>query len=327
MLLRVSTIAICVSAVACGNPAAAPVDGAAGATDGAHGDATPLSGDFALAFAGRRAHDGSPAVWLWHSKDGHYDSIAGTAPCGSVSATPSGQFLACDMILKGPAIIERSTRQVVRSPISDPASCGDPVLTSDATRVFCNAYGRENQLGWQLWTYLRAGGAATVITDQYNYNSPTVRPDNQRVAAAISGFKSGIGDMKLDGSDFRMLYTNANAQRAVRQPSYDRASTRVVFLECGGPGPHGGLTLCDVYIVDANGGAATRLTNTPGLKDGPVFSLDGSKIYYLQAESDQLQNIVELDIASQTTKVIATDIHENDQVGVSGSQTLALLPE
>jgi peptidase E len=58
-----------------------------------------------------------------------------------------------------------------------------------------------------------------------------------------------------------------------------------------------------------------------------VFSLDGSKIYYLQAESDRLQNIVELDIASQTTKVIATDIHENDQVGVSGSQTLALLPE
>lgn len=64
-----------------------------------------------------------------------------------------------------------------------------------------------------------------------------------------------------------------------------------------------------------------RLTNTPGLKAGPVFSLD------LQTESDRLQNIVELAIATQATRVIATDIHDNDQVGVTGSQTLALLPE
>jgi TolB protein len=45
----------------------------------------------------------------------------------------------------------------------------------------------------------------------------------------------------------------------------------------------------DVYKVPSNGGAEIRLTNTPGLDDGPEYSPDGKYIYFNSVRSGTMQ--------------------------------------
>lgn len=45
----------------------------------------------------------------------------------------------------------------------------------------------------------------------------------------------------------------------------------------------------DIYRIAVEGGAETRLTNTPGLDDGPEYSPDGRYIYFNSARSGRMQ--------------------------------------
>lgn len=45
----------------------------------------------------------------------------------------------------------------------------------------------------------------------------------------------------------------------------------------------------DIYTISINGGEETRLTNTPGLDDGPDYSADGSHIYFNSYRSGVMQ--------------------------------------
>jgi TolB protein len=45
----------------------------------------------------------------------------------------------------------------------------------------------------------------------------------------------------------------------------------------------------DIYKVSQQGGEETRLTNTPGLDDGPEFSPDGAYIYFNSARTGRMQ--------------------------------------
>ena len=45
----------------------------------------------------------------------------------------------------------------------------------------------------------------------------------------------------------------------------------------------------DIYTISINGGEETRLTDTPGLDDGPEFSPDGAKIYFNSSRTGKMQ--------------------------------------
>src|SRR5205823_14215633 len=45
----------------------------------------------------------------------------------------------------------------------------------------------------------------------------------------------------------------------------------------------------DVYRIPVDGGEETRLTNTPGLDDGPEYSPDGKYIYFNSVRSGTMQ--------------------------------------
>jgi hypothetical protein len=290
-----------------------------GGGNGAGGGAPTT--DFILAMTSRRAHDGGPSVWFWHSKDKSYTQLPNSNPCGALSMTPNGNYVACDMILKGPAIFDRAAKTVVYPPIIEPTGCSAPVLDPAAQNVFCTAYFRENILGWQIWTFPIAGGADHAITQEgTNRVWPAMRPDGAKLAVQLG---QAIGDMSLDGSSERELVPNAKPNNSVlTQPAYDRDSKRIVYMDCG-PGMQG-LDSCDLALVSADGGAPEMLTSQPSLKNGPIFSLDGAKIYYLESTSKTLQNVMELDLQTKAISVLVSDIHDADQVGVSGSQTMAI---
>ena len=45
----------------------------------------------------------------------------------------------------------------------------------------------------------------------------------------------------------------------------------------------------DIYTIPIGGGEETRLTDTPGLDDGPEFSPDGAKIYFNSSRTEKMQ--------------------------------------
>jgi TolB protein len=45
----------------------------------------------------------------------------------------------------------------------------------------------------------------------------------------------------------------------------------------------------DVYKISADGGEEIRLTNTPGVDDGPEYSPDGKYIYFNSARTGRMQ--------------------------------------
>lgn len=57
----------------------------------------------------------------------------------------------------------------------------------------------------------------------------------------------------------------------------------------------------DIYTVPVEGGQETRLTNAPGLNDGPEYSPDGSKIWFNSVRSGTMQAyVMDADGANQT---------------------------
>ncbi len=54
-------------------------------------------------------------------------------------------------------------------------------------------------------------------------------------------------------------------------------------------GGRGNDTGFDIYTIPATGGEETRLTNTPGLDDGPEYSHDGKYIYFNSYRSGMMQ--------------------------------------
>lgn len=104
-----------------------------------------------------------------------------------------------------------------------------------------------------------------------------------------------------------------NTQLAVSHFTNEDATSRIYILPLAGGNPalvtekgpsylHGwspdGQTLAycaardgqyDIYTISANGGPETRLTNLPGLDDGPEYSPDGALIWFNSTRSGLMQ--------------------------------------
>lgn len=65
--------------------------------------------------------------------------------------------------------------------------------------------------------------------------------------------------------------------------------------------PYGESMEWDIYTVPVNGGQETRLTNAPGLNDGPEYSPDGKKIWFNSVRTGTMQvYVMDADGGNQT---------------------------
>ena len=99
-----------------------------------------------------------------------------------------------------------------------------------------------------------------------------------------------------DGSNLKRL-TDAHGYDA--EASYSPDGERIVFTSLRNAYPPGDLTaeerkhletdpayFGEIYIMDADGGNQTRLTETPGYDGGPFFSADGERIIWRRFDED-----------------------------------------
>ncbi len=152
-----------------------------------------------------------------------------------------------------------------------------PNWTLDGKRLIYNSAGR-------LYSFDLAARASSVIESGFANrcnNDHVLSPDNAMVAVSHHTFEDGqsrIYVFPLEGGHPVLITPMA--------PSY-----------LHGWSPDGAvLAYCaerdgeyDIYTIPVNGGVETRLTNSPGLNDGPEYSPDGKHIWFNSVRTGLMQ--------------------------------------
>jgi Tol biopolymer transport system component len=241
---------------------------------------SPLDVETAKQLTFRRADDGQPA---W-SPDGRRLAFK-TAQFGS------NQLAVINADGTGETLLTRTFR----------FSEGQPAWSPDATKLL---YRRtpENPLvqNGDTWVLDVEGSAKdptlpvtlAVLLRTGDERYPSYSPDGTQIAfrgdldlAEPSGDEE-IYVMNADGTNVRQLTSNADFDSA---PSWSPDGGWILFERA----PAGTFTTGveaqekDVYVMRADGTDVRRLTDSPGLDEGPEFSPDGTRIAFSSARDGQ----------------------------------------
>jgi Tol biopolymer transport system component len=228
----------------------------------------------------RRADDGQPAWSPDGARLAFKTTQAGSNQLAVINADGSGETL-----------LTRTFR----------FSEGQPAWSPDAKRLL---YRRtpENPLvqnadTWVLDIEASAKDPTQPVTQAVLLRTgderyPSYSPDGTQIAfrgdldlAEPSGDEE-IYVMNADGTNVRQLTSNADFDSA---PSWSPDGRRILFERA----PAGTFTPGveaqekDVYVMRADGSHVRRLTDSPGLDEGPEFSPDGTKIAFSSARDGQ----------------------------------------
>jgi Tol biopolymer transport system component len=241
---------------------------------------SPLDVETPIRLTFRRADDGQPA---W-SPDGARLAFK-TAQFGS------NQLAVINADGSGETLLTRTFR----------FSEGQPAWSPDGTKLL---YRRtpENPLVQNADTWVLDIAASAVDPTQPVTQSvllrtgderyPSYSPDGSKIAfrgdldlAEPSGDEE-IYVMDADGTNVRQLTSNADFDSA---PSWSPDGREILFERA----PAGSFTVGteaqekDIYVMRADGTHVRRLTDSPGLDEGPDFSPDGTKITFSSARDGQ----------------------------------------
>jgi TolB protein len=241
---------------------------------------SPLDVETAKQLTFRRADDGQPA---W-SPDGRRLAFK-TAQFGS------NQLAVINADGTGETLLTRTFR----------FSEGQPAWSPDATKLL---YRRtpENPLvqngdTWVLDVEASAKDPTQPVTQAVLLRTgderyPSYSPDGTQIAfrgdldlAEPSGDEE-IYVMNADGTDVRQLTSNADFDSA---PSWSPDGRLILFERAlaGTFTPGVEAQEKDVYVMRADGTDVRRLTDSPGLDEGPELSPDGTKIAFSSARDGQ----------------------------------------
>jgi Tol biopolymer transport system component len=241
---------------------------------------SPLDVETPTQLTFRRADDGQPA---W-SPDGRRLAFK-TTQFGS------NQLAVINADGTGETLLTRTFR----------FSEGQPAWSPDATKLL---YRRtpENPLvqNGDTWALDVEGSAKdptqpvtqAVLLRTGDERYPSYSPDGAQIAfrgdldlAEPSGDEE-LYVMNADGTNVRQLTSNADFDSA---PSWSADGKRILFERAlaGTFTPGVEAQEKDVYVMRADGSHVRRLTDSPGLDEGPEFSPDGTKIAFSSSRDGQ----------------------------------------
>jgi Tol biopolymer transport system component len=241
---------------------------------------SPLDVESPIRLTFRRADDGQPA---W--------SPDGTRLAFKTAQFGSNQLAVINADGTGETLLTRTFR----------FSEGQPAWSPDATKLL---YRRtpENPLvqNGDTWVLDIAGSAADptqpvtqpVLLRTGDERYPSYSPDGTQIAfRGDLDLTEPSGDeeiyvMNADGTNVRQLTSNADFDSA---PSWSPDGKQILFerAPAGTFTPGTEAQEKDIYVMRADGTHVRRLTDSPGLDEGPEFSPDGTKIAFSSARDGQ----------------------------------------
>jgi Tol biopolymer transport system component len=192
-----------------------------------------------------------------------------------------------DWSADGKSVVFSSSRAGMYSLWRVPAEGGEPAWIAGGGMKMkhpSTARARE-RIAYENWLYqvdlwrvpLSPGGASSSVaptTDEWSFH-PDISPDGSRVAFVST--RSGEQDVWVAGADgqaARRVTSLTNAR--VETPRWSPDGQRLLFAARLGGGRS------DVFVIDAQGGPARRLTSKGGRSDAvaPSWSRDGKSVYF-----------------------------------------------
>lgn len=168
---------------------------------------------------------------------------------------------------------------------------------------------------WQVWVIDAEGSEPRQITES---PSDKVRvswyPDGRRLFVnATDGF---VYTVELDSGRETRVPTELNGfQDAVLAPDGERFAFSL--------STSGSVDDNNIWLASANGHNQQKLTSMPRLQHEPVWSPDGTALYFLSGDGGQAHNIWRIDLAERRPKQITANQLYHFDVAVSSDGTLA----
>ena len=116
-----------------------------------------------------------------------------------------------------------------------------------------------------------------------------------------------IYEMNTDGGDLTQLTFDETHKS---WPMYSPDGTRILYVGDGGFGPYNTKLGLDVWVMDADGGSQTNLTQTKGVDEDPVWSPDGSKIVFVSRRFGGTRQLMVMNADGSDQERVSFDFEE-----------------
>ncbi len=171
-----------------------------------------------------------------------------------------------------------------------------PAWSPDRSRI---AFYRDGQ----IWAMDADGTDQTNLTDDpAGGGDPAWSPDGDQIAFTRCGEFCAIWVMDADGSDQSPLTNQVGTDNVDSRPTWSPDGTKIAFNSDRDSTPELGID--DIWVMDADGGNETNLTNTldPADAEGkPAWSPDGDKIAFSAFRVDNWEiYVMDADGSDQT---------------------------
>jgi TolB protein len=160
-----------------------------------------------------------------------------------------------------------------------------PNWTRDGKSLIYNVSGRAAGWGGLMRFDLATRKPTLIDTGSNNKN-------NNDHVLSFDGKMLGISDQSAGGSSIYVVPVEGGTPQRVtsKTPSYLHGwSPDAKFLVFAGQRPINGANKFDIYKIPVEGGEEIKLTDAPGVNDGPEFTPDGQYIYFNSSRTGRMQ--------------------------------------